>query len=140
MGSRYNLDFSDRIISYMRINTGMISRLSKWNSTRSQRRLGHYLREPEKCTSEDLDSVLHHIMSTDERYLSAQTGRYYGVSEHLISKDNYPVNEALIKLAAGLAEGWKAYGNEDAAVLFVAQDGERNVFDQRWLEYELYEK
>lgn len=25
-------------------------------------------------------------------------------------------------------------------ILFVVQDGERNVFDQRWLEYELLEK
>jgi glutathione synthase len=38
-----------------------------------------------------------------------------------------------------LAEGWKAYGNDNAKVLFVVQDGERNVFDQRWLEWKLLE-
>lgn len=27
-----------------------------------------------------------------------------------------------------------------ARILFVVQHGERNVFDQRWLEYELLEK
>jgi len=57
----------------------------------------------------------------------------------LTEKDNYPTNTSLKELSAGLADAWKAYGKEDAAVLFVVQDGERNVFDQRWLEYELLE-
>ena len=75
----------------------------------------------------------------DDRYLAASTDRYFGVSPHLVDKENYPTNTSLKELAAGLANGWKAYGKEDAAVLFVVQDGERNVFDQRWLEYELLE-
>lgn len=49
------------------------------------------------------------------------------------------MNDSLKQLSAGLADGWKAYGRDDAAILFVVQDGERNVFDQRWLEYELLE-
>lgn len=49
----------------------------------------------------------------------------------------YPDNHSLEEIAAGLAEGWSAYGNKDAAVLVVVQEGERNVFDQRGLQYEL---
>ena len=73
------------------------------------------------------------------RNLAATTQRYFDVSPHLADIANFPVNDSLRQLSAGLADGWKAYGNDDAAVLFVVQDGERNVFDQRWLEYELLE-
>lgn len=48
-----------------------------------------------------------------------------------------PENAALEQIAAGLAEAWHAYAEPDAIVLFVVQEGERNVFDQRWLQYEL---
>ena len=52
----------------------------------------------------------------------------------------YPSNHSLEQVAAGLGDAWKHYGKPTAAVLFVVQDGERNVFDQRWLEYELMRK
>lgn len=65
---------------------------------------------------------------------------YYGSSPHLGSPDNYPTNHSLVEIAAGLAEGWRAYGKKDALVLFVVQEGERNVFDQRLLQYELLER
>ncbi|WWD07875.1 glutathione synthetase [Kwoniella europaea PYCC6329] len=73
------------------------------------------------------------------KYLSKATNGYFSVSPHLSNPSNFPANEPLKNLAAGLAEGWKAYGNKDAVILFVVQDGERNVFDQRWLEFELLE-
>ena len=47
-------------------------------------------------------------------------------------------------LADGLAEGHKAYGegvvSKEIAILFLVQDGERNAFDQRSLEYSLLER
>jgi len=61
------------------------------------------------------------------------------VSPHLANLSNFPENDSLKQIAAGLAEGWRAYGKDEAAILFVVQEGERNVFDQRWLEYELLE-
>ncbi|KAK8849378.1 glutathione synthetase [Kwoniella newhampshirensis] len=73
------------------------------------------------------------------RYLHKATNSYYSVSPELAKADNFPANQPLKNIAAGLAEGWKAYGNDEAVVLFVVQDGERNVFDQKWLEYELLE-
>ncbi|RSH94834.1 hypothetical protein EHS25_004640 [Saitozyma podzolica] len=74
------------------------------------------------------------------RYLAEETNQYFGASSHLADLDAYPANESLREIAAGLAEGWKAYGEDDAVVLFVVQEGERNVFDQRWLQYELLEE
>ncbi|KAK9473734.1 uncharacterized protein V1510DRAFT_391712 [Dipodascopsis tothii] len=65
----------------------------------------------------------------------ARTGRY-GDSP-LFTDAAMPANPAARDLAAGLAAAHKAYGVADALVLFVVQPGERNAFDQRWLEYEL---
>ena len=72
----------------------------------------------------------------------ASSASYRGISP-LLEVDNMPQNEALATLAAGLAAGHKAYMQGrplgEAVVLFVVQDGERNVFDQRLIEYELLE-
>lgn len=73
------------------------------------------------------------------KYLAASTG-YYGVSEALGDAKSFVDNHSLEEIADGLAEGWRAYRVKDAVVLFVVQDGERNVFDQRALEYELVAK
>ncbi|ORX35272.1 putative glutathione synthase [Kockovaella imperatae] len=72
------------------------------------------------------------------RYL-CKTTNYFSASSYL-SLPNMPHNLSLRDIAAGLADAWKAYGREDAQILFVVQAGERNVFDQRWLEYELLER
>ncbi|KAF8585023.1 glutathione synthase [Ramaria rubella] len=72
------------------------------------------------------------------RYLLAATD-YYNASP-ILNTSNMPPNNSLSSLVEGLAEGHKAYGKKDAYILFVTQDGERNVFDQRWLEYELLEQ
>ncbi|KIK13691.1 hypothetical protein PISMIDRAFT_688194 [Pisolithus microcarpus 441] len=72
------------------------------------------------------------------RYLNALTN-YFGVSPYFKS-ENFPPNDTTARLAEGLAEAHKAYGVPGAYILFVVQPNERNVFDQRWLEYELLEK
>lgn len=79
-------------------------------------------------------------MLISRRYIAQQTQGYFESSPHLTNTDNYPPNDSLKEIAAGLAEGWKAYGRKDAVILFVVQEGERNVFDQRWLQYELAER
>ncbi|WWC67776.1 glutathione synthetase [Kwoniella pini CBS 10737] len=73
------------------------------------------------------------------KYLQKATDGFYSISPHLANSANFPQNEPLKNLAAGLAQGWKAYDEKDAIIMFVVQEGERNVFDQRWLEYELLE-
>ncbi|GBE85446.1 Glutathione synthetase large chain [Sparassis crispa] len=72
------------------------------------------------------------------KYLYKST-EYYKSSPHL-KKENFPPNNTIAGLAEGLAEAHKAYNVANTRILFVVQDGERNVFDQRWLEYELLEK
>ncbi|KAL4080595.1 hypothetical protein J3A83DRAFT_4084540 [Scleroderma citrinum] len=72
------------------------------------------------------------------RYLQALTN-YYGVSSHL-KPENFPANDSTKGLAEGLAEAHNAYGVSSAYILFVVQQNERNVFDQRWLEYELLQR
>jgi glutathione synthase len=50
---------------------------------------------------------------------------------------NYASPKALHGVAESLAHAFRAYGSPNAVILFVVQPGERNVFDQRLLEYEL---
>lgn len=70
------------------------------------------------------------------RYLSEST-YYYHAHPQLHNPNALVDNHSLEEIAAGLADGYAAYGNNDAVVLFVVQEGERNVFDQRALEYQL---
>ena len=48
--------------------------------------------------------------------------------------DCMPANHAMAGMAGGLAAAWTAAGRTDGVVLFVVQPGERNVFDQQWLQ------
>ncbi|KAL5519732.1 hypothetical protein ACEPAG_1392 [Sanghuangporus baumii] len=64
---------------------------------------------------------------------------YFGLSPYL-TKDSLPPNGATSTVVEGLAAAHKTYGVHDAYILFVVQPGERNVFDQRWLEYVLLER
>ncbi|KAG1739534.1 glutathione synthase [Suillus lakei] len=64
---------------------------------------------------------------------------YFSASPYLTA-DNFPENSTTSGLAEGLAKAHEAYGVTDARILFVVQPNERNVFDQRWLEYELLER
>ncbi|KAH8082442.1 glutathione synthase [Cristinia sonorae] len=72
------------------------------------------------------------------RYLHSSTG-YFGSSPYLKS-ENFPPNSTTSGLAEGLAAAHRAYGVPESRILFVVQPNERNVFDQRFLEYELLEK
>ncbi|RDB14681.1 Glutathione synthetase [Hypsizygus marmoreus] len=72
------------------------------------------------------------------RYLYAST-HYYNASPHL-REENFPANNSITGLVDGLAAAHKAYNNPQSHILFVVQPGERNVFDQRPLEYKLLEQ
>ncbi|KAK0489110.1 hypothetical protein IW261DRAFT_1548042 [Armillaria novae-zelandiae] len=54
--------------------------------------------------------------------------------------ENFPPNRTTVGLVEGLAAAHVAYNIPGSQILFVVQPGERNVFDQRWLEYELLER
>ncbi|KAJ7507267.1 hypothetical protein B0H11DRAFT_1970962 [Mycena galericulata] len=72
------------------------------------------------------------------RYLYASTA-YYDVYPDMKPAD-FPPNDTTAGLVEGLAAAHAAYNVKEAKILFVVQAGERNVFDQRLLEYELLEK
>ena len=82
-------------------------------------------------------------MAELHRYQSIATNGYFQSSPHL-KRENFPQNESIAGLANGLAVAHKTYldqgGSTDSKILFVVQPGERNVFDQNWLEYELLER
>ncbi|CAD6884917.1 unnamed protein product [Tilletia laevis] len=86
------------------------------------------------------------------RFSHTSTGAFFQAApEQLSTLECLPPNRALQTLAGGLAAGHKAYIDaevapsahqssakpSDPAILFVVQPGERNAFDQRWLEFEL---
>ncbi|CAH1780470.1 unnamed protein product, partial [Owenia fusiformis] len=67
------------------------------------------------------------------RYLASEM-ELEGVTDKLLETN--PVGG----LASGIVKAWQLYGNEKAAVVFVLNASERNVYDQRWLEYAIYEQ
>ncbi|KAH9900994.1 glutathione synthase [Cubamyces lactineus] len=80
--------------------------------------------------SQNVSKLHRHLLATTE---------YFNASP-LLKLENLPPNDTIAGLAEGLAAAHNAYDSPSAWILFVVQDGERNVFDQRWLEYELLEK
>ncbi|KAJ3290546.1 hypothetical protein HDU79_003161 [Rhizoclosmatium sp. JEL0117] len=56
------------------------------------------------------------------------------------STDQLPKNNSLTALVAGFVKAWELYGNKDAVIVMVTQPGERNSFDQRWIENTLWQE
>ncbi|KAJ2621217.1 Glutathione synthetase [Coemansia spiralis] len=80
------------------------------------------------------------IVGNFHRYMLGRTG-YKGLLEDGdILKDQLPENESLTSIGDALASGFKLYGNKDAVIVMVVQPGERNVYDQRWIETRLWER
>ncbi|GEQ72363.1 hypothetical protein JCM33374_g6050 [Metschnikowia sp. JCM 33374] len=65
-------------------------------------------------------------------------------SQKYYQESELPVSNSICEIAQGLAHGNFYYNAESntttTVILFVVQNGERNCFDQRLLEYELLEK
>ncbi|RCH99452.1 hypothetical protein CU098_009412 [Rhizopus stolonifer] len=79
---------------------------------------------------------LSHRTTELHRYLLSALKGYAGDQ---IQMNQLPENKAIDSIARGLADAWKHYGNPDARVAMIIQPGERNAFDQRWIEYALLE-
>ncbi|KAF2819113.1 glutathione synthetase large chain [Ophiobolus disseminans] len=81
-------------------------------------------------------SALHRHLLTINAYPSSTSS--------LITADTLRQSKSASSLAKGLAAAHKAYGpsktSRPLCVVFVVQDSERNVFDQRHLEYALLEE
>ncbi|KAI9101059.1 glutathione synthase [Phlyctochytrium arcticum] len=55
-----------------------------------------------------------------------------------ITLSNLPDNTSITSLAKGIAKAWELYNVPAAVVVMIVQPGERNIFDQRWIEYSLW--
>jgi glutathione synthase len=81
-------------------------------------------------------------MLTIERYLSIHEYPLLDVSLHTKSLD-LPTNASTESLASGLRFAFEAYTSSasiyECCIIFLVQDPERNIFDQRHLQYELEE-
>jgi glutathione synthase len=104
--------------------------------------------------SESQPSVKQVEFNTIASSFGGLSSKVSGVHKHLLAIDAYPeslsniVNESTLPpstsvpgLAAGMAKAHEAYGKSTSGlptcVIFLVQDVERNVFDQRHLEYAL---
>ncbi|KAA1472243.1 glutathione synthase [Dentipellis sp. KUC8613] len=112
-------------------------------------RSDYLLHQPEGAKEIELKQVEFNTISSSFGALSEQVSKlhrhlqattHYFDSSSLLQPGNFPPNDTIAVLAAGLAEAHTAYGNPSASILFVVQPDERNIFDQRLLEYELLEK
>ncbi|KAF9939807.1 hypothetical protein BGZ67_008915 [Mortierella alpina] len=70
------------------------------------------------------------------RYLLATTGYF----TDNMDMSALPPSDSIESIASGLASAHKLYGSKSAKVMMVTQPGERNAFDQRWIEYNLLQK
>uniref|UniRef100_A0A3Q2V1B5 Glutathione synthetase n=1 Tax=Haplochromis burtoni TaxID=8153 RepID=A0A3Q2V1B5_HAPBU len=68
-----------------------------------------------------------------DRHILKMAGRLEE-SERIL--DNNPA----AGLARAIAKAWELYGSEKAVVAFFVEDVQRNIFDQRFVEYELWKR
>ncbi|KAF3696531.1 Glutathione synthetase [Channa argus] len=47
-------------------------------------------------------------------------------------------NNAAVGLAMGIAKAWELYGSDRAVIMFLVEENQRNIFDQRFIENELW--
>lgn len=77
---------------------------------------------------------LHNYLNKSGSYDAKYSSKYY-------SDNELPVSDSINQIANGLAQGNYFYNGEkestSTVVLFVVQNGERNCFDQRHIEYAL---
>ncbi|KAJ3415197.1 hypothetical protein HDV05_005337 [Chytridiales sp. JEL 0842] len=75
------------------------------------------------------------------RFLQKRSNMAHGSLTGVEPTDaDMPDNISITALPKGIARAFELYGARDAVVVMVVQPGERNIFDQRWIENTLFEK
>ncbi|KAJ3159451.1 hypothetical protein HDU86_001769 [Geranomyces michiganensis] len=86
-------------------------------------------------------SSLSHLTHDLHKFLAKRT-RFFN-HESLpspdITLDALPDNVSLHSIAKGIGKAWAHYNVPESVAVMVIQPGERNAFDQRWIEYQLFE-
>ncbi|KAF8635932.1 hypothetical protein AX15_000103 [Amanita polypyramis BW_CC] len=98
----------------------------------------YHLKQVEFNTISSSFGALSQRISELHRYLYGLTN-YYNISPYF-GPDGFPENNTISTIAEGLAAAHSAYNVQGTWVLFVVPLNERNVFDQRWIEYQLFER
>lgn len=49
-------------------------------------------------------------------------------------------NNPAVGLASAIAKAWELYGSERAVIMFLIEESQRNIFDQRYIEKELWKR
>ncbi|KAJ2316923.1 Glutathione synthetase [Coemansia sp. RSA 2704] len=80
------------------------------------------------------------VVGEFHRFMLARTGYKDLLKPGRIDADQLPPNESLTSIGDGIAAGFALYGQPDAVVIMVVQPGERNVYDQRFIEQRLWER
>mmetsp|Transcript_15160 Transcript_15160/g.18386 ORF Transcript_15160/g.18386 Transcript_15160/m.18386 type:complete len:489 (+) Transcript_15160:153-1619(+) len=89
-------------------------------------------------------SKMHKFLSSNGNTRAA-FNQHYSISNDVREENTLPVNDADKNISSGIAAAAKLYSESQddsshpQAVMFVIQEGERNSFDQRWLEYNLFD-
>ncbi|KAM9899850.1 hypothetical protein OXX69_009321 [Metschnikowia pulcherrima] len=102
----------------------------------------------------DIKQIEFNTVSVSFGGLSTKVGQAHGYlnkrgsydddySRKYYQDSDLPVSDSIVKIAHGLAQANFQYNgqstNDKSVILFVVQNGERNCFDQRHIEYELLE-
>eukprot|EP01112_Ceratiomyxa_fruticulosa_P007119 TRINITY_DN1839_c0_g1_i1.p1 TRINITY_DN1839_c0_g1~~TRINITY_DN1839_c0_g1_i1.p1 ORF type:complete len:478 (+),score=109.66 TRINITY_DN1839_c0_g1_i1:206-1639(+) len=95
----------------------------------------HHLQQVEINTISSAMASVSSLTSQLHRYLIGRMN----LSDKYI-ESSMPQNDSVKNLPRGLASAFKLYGNKDAVVVMLVQGTERNRWDQRWLEYNLWEE
>ncbi|GAM19411.1 hypothetical protein SAMD00019534_025860 [Acytostelium subglobosum LB1] len=68
----------------------------------------------------------------------------YLISNNQLEKqyplDKLPVNDTAVNIARAIAEAFKLYNNDKAVAMMIVQKGERNIWDQKIIEYNLWNR
>ena len=80
-------------------------------------------------------SDLHHYLSKRTDFFNDHAPGFLN-----ILPENLPSNDSGKAIALGIATAWKLYDVETSLVMMIVQPGENNIFDQRWIELELFQK
>ncbi|CAL1547212.1 unnamed protein product [Lymnaea stagnalis] len=90
----------------------------------------------------ELKQIEFNAISSSFGGLSEQLGHLHRLTLRMCGKqfdsDQIPENRSATGLAQGLAAAWDLYGNPKAVLLYLISSDERNVIDQRWLEFKMY--
>lgn len=62
------------------------------------------------------------------------------VTGRLEESQHIPDNNPAVGLARAIAKAWELYGSEKAVVMFLVEESQRNIFDHRYIENELWKR